>query len=171
MGALLYQTFFGKVEQTGERQITYRYPGTAGTLGLGLVLLLWSASVVMMLVAIITTGELGPIGLVVAAVIACAGMAALIRFRVRRMGWYVADGDGGTLTYHRGQTEQGRWRADQITFERCWDPIHRGWGMHYWLVARVPDGRRLRLAKGLDNQVEPLLKQLAAMGFEAKTKK
>jgi hypothetical protein len=169
MGTELYSTFWGRVDRTGPWRATFHYPGRAYTGLLVAVLCFWLVGVVAMLVGGAADREWGAVGGGVLGLGACAVMAAWIRFRVRRMGTFVVDAEAGTLEHRRGRSRRGIWPLSEVAFSRQWDPTHRGFEIGYWLVARVPDGRGLRLAKGPAAALDPLLALLASWGVRRGT--
>lgn len=165
MATVLQSSLGGAVEHDGGRRLRCRYPGRLVTALLLVLASLWSFGAALMVVGgaldrdpgVVVFGSLG--------VLAVGGVILLVRFRVRRMGTVEVDADAGTIVFSRSRAERGRWPLAEVTFTRVWDPFHRGFGFFYWLVARVPDGRGLRLAKGTAVEIDYLLRVLRDWGL------
>ena len=94
--------------------------------------------------------------------VAASLFVALIRFRRLRMGRCIVDRGAGLLRRLRGDREIERWPLSEVRFGLHWDPFHRGFTLQYWLTARVPDGRALRLGKGPRPEVERALLRMVS---------
>lgn len=159
----LHSSLGGCVEQDGA-VVECRYTGNFISGLLGVVVVVWGAGAMAMFAGAVLDGA--PM-LALGAAPALVGIAAalaLIRFRLHRMGRCVIDAEQGTLTRYRGQTQKGRWPLDAIGYEVRLDPFHQGFPLNYWLVARTPEGRGLRLAKGPHAAIEALRDRLVAVG-------
>ena len=91
-------------------------------------------------------------------------IAFFLGFRLRRMGRITVDAEHNTLVFVRFGREAGRWPLEQVRFGRAWDPRMLPYGMHYWLTAKVPDGRRLRLYRARNKPINDALELLKAWG-------
>lgn len=164
-GFLLHSSMGGDVADLGGGRIAFRYPGLFVSGLMVLPVAVWAAGAVAMGIAAITMRDLAPLAGASAGAIAAAGFGGLIRIRWRRMGRFEVDAAAGTLTWWRLGKQRGRWPLDEVVFGSAWDPFHRGFELQYWLVARVPDGRGMRLAKGARSEVQALLERLKGLAL------
>jgi hypothetical protein len=157
---LVQSSLGGHVTREGDHRWVFTYRGLFISTLLGLLVACWSLSVVMLGVGFVNGGPVGLLGGVVLGAIVTVGAAWLLRHRVRTMGVCVVDLTEGTLARRRRGQIVRTWPLSEIHFERRWDPFHRGFGLHYWLVARTPDGLGLRLAKGPKDEIDALTERL-----------
>ncbi|MBX3269597.1 MAG: hypothetical protein KF729_05020 [Sandaracinaceae bacterium] len=158
----------GEIAVESPRRLRASYPGRfiSALIALGLVVFALGALAVGALA--FARGPSALAGMLPSALMA-GWFAFLLRRRWRTMGAFVVDLDREELVHERGGREVGRWPLAQIRFGTAWDPFHRGFGLHHWLVARVPDGRALRLGKGTKEELAPCLRWLASAGLTVKT--
>lgn len=142
---------------------TYRTPLV--TIGLSLVVVIWSLGALAMLTSVVVGRA--PIGILAGAtfgVLASGAMAALVRHRVRTMGRFTLDFDANVLAkLGSGDRPLATWPLDGVRFESRWDPFHRSFVLAYWLIARTPDGLGLRIGKGDRDAVAHAIAQLEAL--------
>jgi len=170
MGSVVVQSSdFGSMRMTGPKRLDCYYAA-------------WPFSVFLMFPTVVFI--VGSIAITVAAFksgsplpflepllgLAWAGINVWVIARRRRiMGRFVVDADEGYLRRYRGSRELESWLMTQVRFSTQWDPFHRGlrleFGYHYWLVAEVPDGRKMRLGKGRTESLRPVFELLRTWGL------
>ena len=156
----------GEIVLETEQRLVCSYPGRFISALLWIAIGVFSMGIVVpVALAVFSDGGLGPLFGALPSALMVAWFAFLLRVRRRRMGVFVLDFAGGTLAHRRGARAIQQWPLADVRLGTVLDPFHRGWGFHYWLVARVPDGRRLRLGKGLQDEMRPVLQWLAQRGL------
>lgn len=156
----------GEIRLEGERSLRAHCPGSFINALLWAAVLFFSlGALTVLVVVVIAEGSLETAPAMLPSVLFVGWFGFLLRVRRRRMGTFVVDAARGTLVHLRGATELERWPLQQVRFETVLDPFHRGWGLHHWLVARVPDGRGLRLGKGPKEELARPLSTLASWGL------
>lgn len=163
--APLHSTFGGEVHQVGPRRLVCTYPGRFISVLMCVPIAVWLVGSAAMLAGAVLQGRPAMILGALFGLAASAGLGALVRARHRRMGRCDLDAEAGRLLHRRSFGGTETWPLAQVRFERAWDPFHRGFEQVSWLVARVPDGRGLRLAKGTREELEPRLRLLGDWGL------
>jgi hypothetical protein len=156
----------GEISVDGDRRLVCKYSGTFITALLALPAALLLALACAMAVGAVVNDAPTLYGGTAMGVGASGLIFMLVRHRLRTMGWFLLDRNNGTFTHRRGKKELGRWGLmDVHSFELEKDHFHRGFSAMHWLVARVPDGRSLRLGKGSAADMEPVLALLRSWGL------
>lgn len=153
----------GAIVEESDGLFDCRYAGRFVTFLLGLgAFAFGGASLLITVLAVVRRVAFSAILPVIPGFVAASLFVALIRFRRLRMGRCIVDRGAGLLRRLRGDREIERWPLSEVRFGLHWDPFHRGFTLQYWLTARVPDGRALRLGKGPRPEVERALLRMVS---------
>ncbi len=155
-GELLHSSMGGEVRRDGARTL-FSYPGRLVTVLMAFPLLIWTLGSMAMVVGAVQSRQYGLLGGALLGFLASTAFLWLVRRRMRCMGSVVVDPSDSTVVFVRWGGRVERWPLRVVDFDTAWDPFHRGFDVQHWLVARVPDGRKLRLAKGTMAEMTPLL--------------
>jgi hypothetical protein len=173
MGAVtnvMQATFGGSVRLTGPRRIEADYPYAFITVLMCFPVLLFSVGAVAMLVGALAQSL--PMLLLPAliALTAATGMGALARHRWRSMGNFVLDLDQNCFERRRrGATLEHYALSDVQRITGRWDPLHRDFVAHHWLIVETRDGRSYRVGKGPVHEVNHTLALLQSWGLPAQS--
>jgi len=167
MDRVIHETLGGSISYDGSGRLRCEYAGKfiSGMILLGLIVF---GGMSVAVLGLLVTGVMKPvpaIGAMTPAVLFSAYWTVLLRIRWRRMGTFVVDTKAGVLQHLRGSRLVQQWPLSDVRFGTAWDPFHRGWGLHYWLTARVEPHRRLRLGKGTRAELEPVLRLMRDLGL------
>lgn len=86
------------------------------------------------------------------------------RYRSRSMGHFRVDAASNVVCRLRRDAEVERWALSACVATTRWDPFHRGWGAFHWVLLQTPDGRTLRLGKGLTAEAQAVAALLCSWG-------
>ncbi|MEO0322610.1 MAG: hypothetical protein AAF447_06615 [Myxococcota bacterium] len=169
-GVLVRGAYGGSLRQTGPQRLEAELPHGLLTALMLVPILLFGVGSLASIAGLAARGELRAaplIGLLMGLALAVA-LAVFAGRRMRSMGRFVIDGAAGRVIELRGQQERASARFDEVArVERRWDPFHRGFVPHHWLVLTLASGRRYRLAKGPKGEVDAVLRLLASWGLPA----
>lgn len=166
MDKVLHQSMGGRISLAGEKRLECSYPGRFITVLSLVPAVLFSVGVLavagLVIWGIVTVQTLGA----AAAALAMSGWFWCIVYRrLRVMGRFIIDGGQNMLEWYRGTKKMADWPLDDVIFATAWDPFHRDFGFYYWLLARVPDGHRMRLGKGKRGEIKHVLDLLGSWGL------
>ena len=160
---LHHGNFYGQIHQEG-RVLRARHTG----LFINVIALMFIPFTGIVAALLLFQGlrDGNPFVLIVVPTLAAQWLMILLflAFRLRRMGRITVDAEHNTLVFVRFGREAGRWPLEQVRFGRALDPWLLTYGMHYWLTAKVPDGRRLRLLRARTRPINDALELLKAWG-------
>ena len=164
---IVHESIDGRIAQTSDKRLECRYPGL-------FITVLCLVPAVLFGLATLGICFIVAIGLADPPLPGSAGAGALMnawfwflaRLRLRRMGSFVIDVARGSLVWSREEREKGSWPLRDVVFDSAWDPFHRGFGQNSWLLARVPDKRRMRLGKGSPEELDRILELLRDWGLQ-----
>lgn len=163
---ILQSSMGGEISLDSPRRLRAHYPGrfidALLYLGVGVISL---GALSLLVFGVILAGAIEALPGLVPTALMAGWFGFLLRVRRRRMGTFLVDLDQGALVHLRGAREVQRWPLGAVRFETALDPFHRGWGLHRWLVACVPDGRRVRLGKGPKDELARPMQLLASWGL------
>jgi hypothetical protein len=166
MEPVLQASLGGWIARTASGRLHCHRPGWFMSGLILLALLVSSGGVVAAVLLSLARPTIWPaLGAALPAALFATYWSVLLRIRWRRMGSFLIDVHGGTLLHFRGLQEVERWPLHAIRFSTVWDPFHSGGGIHRWIIARVPDGRGLRLGKGTAAENAPVLRVLTEWGL------
>lgn len=157
---VLHSSFGGEIRQVGSRRLACGYPGRFVSALLLFPVAVWTVGAAALLAGAVLDRRPGLFLGGLFGLGASAALFALVRARHRRMGWFDLDAEAGRLTHRRSFGGAEAWPLETVRFELAWDPFHRSFEQVHWLVARVPDGRGLRLGKGTRQELAPVLARL-----------
>jgi len=161
-------SFGGDVRQTGPRRLEADYPHRFITVLLGFPVFFFGFSAISGIVGAIVTAQPALLGSAVLGGGFAAFLGHRLRHRLRSMGSFVLDLDQNELVRRRGQREVDRYTAHDIArIHKQWDPFHRDFGRHFWLVLDTRDGRSYRVGKAPQNEVDHTLALLRSWGLPA----
>ncbi len=163
MARVVQRSMGGEVTSEGAGRYVFTYRGRFLSFLLGLALVVWTLGIAMMIVGVATGGPMGLLGGVAIGAVFVLVVGVILRRRLRTMGVFVVDGSSGTLTRMKSEQVRATWPLGDVRFEPQWDPVHRGFERHFWLIARTPDGVGLRLAKGPRGEIDALVEELAGL--------
>lgn len=168
MTVLVQASFGGSIRQTGPRRLEADYPFLFITVMMAFPTLIFTAGGVFSIIGAAAMGQ--PMLLVpaVMGLVAGGSMGALALYRFRSMGDFRLDVDEGRFVHlRRGRVLSSYPLTDITRLSRRWDPLHRSFVQHHWLVVETRDGRSFRLGKGPLGQVEYTLGLLRHWGLPA----
>lgn len=161
-------SFGGEVRQTGPFRLEADYPHRFITFLLILPVFFFGTGALFGLVGAIVVMNPGMLLFTVVSGGMAAFLGTFLRMRWRGMGSFSLDVERGELVRRNDRRELERHSLEAIVhIGKRWDPFHRDFGRHFWLVVETRDGRRYRLGKATETEVDATLALLRSWGLPA----